>query len=131
MAGTKNELVKVEPIEAELVESLPPEASLPTGLSPVEAEVKRLVDLRVAEILAGRECFQPYLQSRRLYQELRKLQSVPERRVWAVHYERHGCTHCRTNERPHGSCGMCRLCYPKISGQKRAIEKELSKEGER
>ena len=97
----------------------------------MEAEVNRLVDLRVAEILAGRDRFQPYFQSRRLYQELRKLQSVPERRAWAVHYERHGCTHCDTKERPHGSCGMCRRCYPKIDGQKRAIEKELGKERER
>ncbi len=52
---------------------------------------------------------------------------APDRRFWALHYERHRCTHCRTKKRPHCSCGMCTQCYPKIFGQKRAIEKELSK----
>jgi hypothetical protein len=129
MAPKKNQLVKVEPVEAELVESLPPEARLPTSLPTTPAEFDRLLEQKLAELLARRDdtAFQPYLQSRRLYQELRKLQSVPERRVWSVHYERHSCTHCRTRVRPHSACGLCTLCYPKIFGQKRAIEKELSK----
>ena len=133
MAGTKNELVPVEPVEAELVESLPSEVRLPASLPTTPAELDRRMEQKFAELLARRDdtAFQPYLQSRRLYQELRKLQSVPERRVWAIQYERHSCTHCRTRERPHRACGLCTLCYPKIFGQKRAIEKELSKGGER
>ncbi len=129
MAPKKNKLVKVERVKAELVEILPPEARPLTRMPTTAAEFDRLLEQKFAELLARRNdtAFQPYLQSRRLYQELRKLQTVPERRAWAVHYERHSCTHCRTQARPHGACGLCTLCYPKILGQKRAIEKELSK----
>ena len=131
MAGTKNELVKVEPVEAELVESLPPEASLPTGLPPMEAELNRRVDIRVAEIIAHRDDFQPYFQSRRVAQELKRIQSVPEQRSWALVYEQWGCTHCKTKERPHSSCGMCGPCKTKWVYRKKAAERELSGEKER
>ncbi len=133
MAPRKNQLAKVERVEAELVEPLPPEVRLPASLPTTPAEFDRMMEQKFAELLARRDdtAFRPYLQSRRLYQELRKLQTVPERRVWAVQYERHSCTHCRTRVRPHRACGLCTLCYPKISGQKRAIEKELGKEGGR
>ena len=133
MAGTKDQLVKVEPVEAELVESLPPAVSLPASLPTTPAEFDRLMEQKFAELLARRDdtAFQPYLQRRAMYLELRKLQTVPEQRAWAVVYERHSCTHCRTRERPHSACGLCTLCYPKISGQKRAIEKELGKERDR
>jgi hypothetical protein len=128
MAQRKDQLVKVEAVEI-----LPPEARLPASLPTTPAEFDRMMERKFAELLARRDdtAFQPYLQRRCVYQELRKLQSVPERRVWAVVYERHSCTHCRTKERPHSACGLCTRCYPKIFGQKRAIEKELSKGGER
>ena len=128
MAPKKNQLVKVEPVEI-----LPPEVRLPARLPTTAAEFDRMMEQKFAEMLARRDdtAFQPYLQGRRLYQELRKLQTVPERRAWAVQYERHSCTHCRTQVRPHRACGLCTLCYPKIFGQKRAIEKELGKERER
>ena len=73
MAGTKNELVKVEPIEAELVESLPPAVRLPASLPTTAAEMDRRMEQKFAELLARRDdtAFQPYLQSRLLYQVLR------------------------------------------------------------
>ncbi len=131
MASKREQLAKVEPVEAELVESLPPEASLPTGLSLMEAEVDRRVDIRVAEIMAHRDDFQSYFQSRRVAQELKRLQSVPEQRAWALTYERWGCTHCKTKERPHSSCGMCGPCKIKWVYRKKAAERELSGEKER
>ena len=130
MARRKNQLVKVEPVEAELVESLPPELSLPTGLSLMEAEVDRRVDIRVAKIMAHRDDFQPYFQSRRVAQELKKLQSVPEQRSWALVYEQWGCTHCRSKKRPHSSCGMCGPCKTTWLYRKKAAERELSGEKE-
>ena len=133
MSEEKDKVVRIERVEVELVESLPLEASLPAGLPTTPAEFDRLMEQKFAEMLARRDDgkMQPYFQSRRVYQELKRMQSVPEQRAWAVHYERYGCTHCRSNERPHSACGMCARCYPKIFGQKRGIEKELSKEGER
>ena len=133
MARRKDQLVRLEPVEAELVESLPPEASLPASLPTTPAELDHRMEQKLAEMLARRDdtAFQPYLGRRAVYREIKRLQSVSEQRAWAVVYERHSCTHCRTRVRPHSACGLCTLCYPKISGQKRAIEKELAKEGER
>ena len=124
MAPRKNQLVKVEPVEV-----LPPEARLPARLPTTPVEFDRMMERKFAELLARRDdgIIQPYFQNRRVYQALKRLQSVPEQRAWAVHYERYSCTHCWTNERPHRACGMCTRCYPKIFGQKRAIEKERSK----
>ncbi len=130
MTDKKNQLVKVERVEPELVESLPPELSLPAGLSPMEAEVNRLVDIRVAEALARRDDWQPYFQSRRVAQELRRIQSVPEQRLWSLVYERWGCTHCDTKERPHASCGMCGPCRIKIGCRREAMRREQSGEKE-
>lgn len=122
MSEEQNKIVKIERVEI-----LPPEPTHP------EAAFDALVQQKVAEALARREdaTFQPYFQSRRVAHEIRKMQSVPEQRAWAVHYERYGCTHCGTTKRPHGACGMCSSCYAKISKQKREIEKELSPGGER
>ncbi len=133
MAPTKNQLVQVEPVkvvEAELVESLPPELSLPAGLPPMEAEINRLVDLRVAKIIARRDDFQPYFQSRRVAQELKRIQSVPEQRLWSIYYERWGCTHCDKKTRPHSSCGMCGPCRFKIGYRRKEIQREQSGEKE-
>ena len=130
MPDKKNKLAKVEPVEAELVESLPPELSLPTSLPLMEAELNRRVDIRVAEILARRDDFQPYFQSRRVAQELKRIQSVPEQRSWALVYEQWGCTHCKTKKRPHSSCGMCGPCKIKWVYRKKAAERELSGEKE-
>ncbi len=122
MSEEKDKVVRIERVEI-----LPPEPTHPA------TTFDALVQQKVAEALARREdaTFQPYFQSRRVAQEIRKMQSVPEQRAWAVHYERYSCTHCRTTKRPHGSCGMCSSCYAKISNQKREIEKELSTGGER
>jgi hypothetical protein len=133
MASKREQLVKVEPvepIEAELVDSLPPEASLPTGLPTTAAELNRLVDLRVAEALARRDDWQPYFQSRRVAQELKRIQSVPEQRLWSLVYERWGCTHCDTKERPHASCGMCGRCRVKIGCRRETMRREQSGEKE-
>ena len=131
MSEEKDKVVRIERVEVELVEALPSEASLPTGLSPMEAELNRRVDIRVAEILARRDDFQPYFQSRRVAQELKRIQSVPEQRSWALVYEQWGCTHCKTKKRPHSSCGMCGPCKIKWVYRKKAAERELSGEKER
>ena len=62
MTDKKNQLVKVDRVEAELVESLPAEASLPAGLPTTEAELNRYVELKVAQAFAHREdaIWQPY-----------------------------------------------------------------------
>ncbi len=96
----------------------------------MEAEVNRLVDIRVAEVLASRDDTQPYFQTRRVAQELKRLQSVPEQRIWSLLFERWGCTHCDTKVRPHAGCGQCGRCRAKIAYRKKVIEREQSGEKE-
>ena len=134
MARRKNQLVKVkrvEPVEAELVESLPLEASLPAGLPTTAAEMDRRMERKFAEMLARRDdgFMQPFFQSRRVYQELKRLQSVPEQRKWAVYFSRYGCLFCKSKKRPHSSCGMCHPCKLRVAQRLGAIVKELSKGG--
>ena len=130
MTDKENQLVKVERAEVELVDPLPPEARLPVGLAHMEAEIQRLAEIKIAEIMAGRDDFQSYFQTRRVAHALKRIQSVPEQRAWSLVYERHGCTHCRTKVRPHASCGMCGPCKTKWLYRKKAAERELSGEKE-
>ncbi len=126
MSEEKDKLVKVEPVEAELVESLPPQLSLPAGLSHMEAELNRYVELKVAQAFAHREdaIFRPYYESRRVAQEWKKLQSVKEQQKWPILYERFGCDSCGTRDRPHGALGKCHPCYLRTFQRLQAIMSE-------
>ena len=126
MTDRKNQLAKVEPVEVELVESLPPEASLPTGLPTTEAELNRYVQLKVAQAFAHREdaIWQPYYQSRRVAQEWKKLQSVREQQKWPIYYEQWGCDSCGTMDRPHAALGKCHPCYLRTLQRLDAITSE-------
>ena len=126
MTDKKNQLVKVERVEVELVESLPPEASLPAGLPTTEAELNRYVELKVAQAFAHREdaIWQPYYQSRRVAQEWKKLQSVREQQKWPIYYEQWGCDGCGTMDRPHAALGRCHPCYLRTSQRLQAITSE-------
>ena len=128
MASKKEQLIRASKVE--VVEVLPPELNLHAGLSSMKAEIDRLVDIRVAEVLASRDELQPYFQNRRVAQELKKLQSVPEQRSWSLVYETYGCSHCDTKERPHAGCGMCKPCYNKWAWRKKAAKRQLSGEKE-
>ena len=127
MASKKEQLVKAEKVE--VVEVLPPDVQLGV-VSIEEARIKAIAQRQVAEVLASRDDFQPYFQSRRVAQELKKLQSVPGQRSWSLVYEHWGCTHCRTKKHPHAGCGMCGLCKTKWLYRKKAAERELSGEKE-
>ncbi len=126
MPDKKNQLAKVERVEVELVESLLPEASLPTGLPTTEAELNRYVELKVAQAFAHREdaIWQPYYQSRRVAQEWKRLQSVREQQKWPIYYEQWGCDSCGTMDRPHAALGRCLPCYLRTSQRLQAITSE-------
>ena len=128
MARKSNQLVRAKKVE--VVEVLPPEVQLGV-VSIEEARIKDIAQRQVAEVLASRDDFQPYFQTRRVAQELKKLQSVPQQRSWSLVYEHWGCTHCRTKKRPHAGCGMCGPCRTKWLYRKKVAERELSGEKER
>ncbi len=125
MARKKNQLVRVSRVEV-----LPPEVrsvSPPRG----EGKLQQYIQHHVAELLARREdgIFQPFFQSRRIYQELKKLQSVPEQRKWSMYFSRYGCLVCKTKKRPHSSCGMCMRCKMLVVQRLNAVVKESSNGG--
>lgn len=105
------------------VEVLPPPARTLTD----EAMLQKLIGQKVAEMLTNRDelLFEPFFRSRQLAYEIRRLQTVPERKKWSVYYERHGCLHCHESRRRYGGCGMCCNCYPSVSKDLRAIERDL------
>ena len=127
MARKINQLVRAKKVE--VVEVLPPEIQLGV-VSIEEARIKDIAQRQVAEILASRDDFQPYFQDRRVAQELKKLQSVPQQRSWSLVYEQYGCTHCNTKKRTHAGCGMCRPCKTKWLYRKKAAARQLSGEKE-
>ena len=96
-------------ITAELIPS--PATMLRTTVN--EAELNRLVQVKVAEIMAEREAivFEPFFRSRKIAYELKRLQTVPEQRKWSVWFERYGCLICETRKRIHVGNGMCTQCY--------------------
>jgi hypothetical protein len=93
------------------VELLPPVGTI-QGSSPEES-LNRLVQEKVAEILADRDnfIFEPFFRSRQIAYELKRLQTMPERRKWNLFFERHGCLVCVTRERIHVANGMRARCY--------------------
>ncbi len=94
------------------IELIPsPSTILRTGIN--EAELNRLVQQKVAEIMANRDAveFEPFFRSRQIAYELKRLQTVPEQQKWSVWFERFGCLICETTERIHVGNGMCTKCY--------------------
>jgi hypothetical protein len=98
-----------ETVEVELLPSV--DSILRRGID--ERTLDGLVQHKVAEIMADRDCvvFEPFFRSRRIADELRRLQTMPERRKWSVYYERYGCLICETQKRMHVGNGMCARCY--------------------
>jgi hypothetical protein len=94
------------------VELLSPIGSI-RGSTPDEETLNRLVQEKVAEIFADRDnfIFEPFFRSRQIAYELRRLQTMPERRKWNLFFARHGCLICVTSERIHVANGMCARCY--------------------
>jgi hypothetical protein len=94
------------------VELLPSrDGILRTGID--EKNLTLLVKEKVAEIMADRDAiiFEPFFRSRQIAYELKRLQTMPERRKWSVYFGRYGCLICETRARVHVGNGMCNSCY--------------------
>jgi hypothetical protein len=87
-----------------------------TRRAPVQrAELERLVEKKVAEIMAERDAliFEPFFRSGQVAYELKRLQTVPEQEKFSVSYERYGCMICETHATPHAGNGLCQHCRGK------------------
>jgi hypothetical protein len=112
MSKKKNEIQTIR------VEVMPPENPNSPRLGPDDAKklLKELVQRQVAEIMAQRDefLFQPFFQQKKVADEIKRLQTVPERNKWNRYYHRWGCLACRTRKVPHCSLGMCAGCHGRI-----------------
>jgi len=97
------------------VEVMPPENPNAPHLGPVDAKkmLKELVERQVAEIMSQRDefVFQPFFPNQKVSNEIRRLQTMPERNKWGRYYDCWGCLRCGTRKVPHTSLGMCQACY--------------------
>ncbi|HEV2616450.1 MAG TPA: hypothetical protein VGU63_07565 [Candidatus Acidoferrales bacterium] len=111
-----------------IAELLPPEPrSTKTDMEALE----RLVAEKVHEILQERDdlLMQPFFSPRKVSQELRRLQTVPERRKWAYYFAKYGCLVCGEKSGVYVSCGMCKSCLGLTKNRLQAILAEQMREG--
>jgi hypothetical protein len=84
-----------------------------------------------AEAMVRRDdlIFQPFFASRKVFDAIRRLQTVPEQRAWSDVFKKHGCIACGRKDVRHNSCGCCSACYTRILTWKteaiRGIEEHL------
>jgi len=96
-----------------------------------QAEVlELLVQQKVAQVLADRDelIFEPWFRTRQVAHEIRRLQAVPERKKWALYFERHGCLVCESRDRSHSSKGLCQPCHARVFIRLKTILSELMNE---
>jgi hypothetical protein len=110
---------------------------VPEVLRPAEMEQRHgqsnmemldaLVQKRVAEMLAARDdfVFEPFFRTRQVAYEIRRLQTVPERKKWGIFFERHGCLSCHKQDQPHASNGLCNACHSQVFQVLKQIVSEL------
>jgi hypothetical protein len=101
----------IQTVQAEIV----PLADQEVPRNPVEL-LQSLVAHEVAALLKSREdfLFQPFLNSKRVSYEIRRLQTVPERNAWIHVFAEHGCLSCERKDVVYGSCGFCARCHARI-----------------
>lgn len=109
-----------------------------------EQLLKEMVEREVAELLFNREAmlFEPFFRSKKIADEIRRLQTVPEWQKWGRYFDKWGCLICEQIQRYltdllarddirqavvdtiealkkstvlHGADGMCPRCYERTS----------------
>jgi hypothetical protein len=92
--------------------------------------LEQLVQQKVVEILAARDefVFEPWFRTRQVSYEIRRLQTVPERKKWSLYFERYGCLSCHKQDHSHASSGLCTPCHGRIFKQLKEIVAELMNE---
>lgn len=101
----------------------------PVQSAPIDARkmLEEMVKQKVAEIMAEREdfVFQPFFNQKKVSEEIRRLQTVPEQRAWSRVFEKRGCIVCRRKDARHCSCACCDTCYYQILRWKRDAIREI------
>jgi hypothetical protein len=86
-----------------------------TPIEKAEAMLDRIVQRKVAELMASdSSILQPFMQTRRVTNEIRKNQNVIETLKWGYYLEDWGCLVCGRKNAGHTSLGMCPRCYTRV-----------------
>jgi len=100
--------------------------------SPADAAelIKKLVEKQVAEILANRDefLFRPFFDSKKISDEIVRLQTVPAHGAWARVFQKHGCILCGRKDVVHAGCGCCARHISLIRRWKKEAVRELERE---
>lgn len=111
-------------------------AQLALGGKQVCQEIKRQIQMRKRELAqagpsANSGSLETWFRPKKISDEVRRLQTVVERRKWSAYFERYGCLRCRKTNRPHSGNGLCASCRLGIHTRLKAILKELEEESGR
>jgi hypothetical protein len=106
----------------------------PEALATINADqqlrqlIAKAVDERVSAVtVASDDSLEPFFQPKSVTAEMRRRQSVLQQQKWHYYFEDWGCLICATTAEPHGSLGMCRNCYGRISERlKRTLAKRAA-----
>jgi hypothetical protein len=100
-----------------------PEVLGPIDSAPnVRAQLEAFIEHKMAEMMGGDAgVFEPFFQPKKIADEIRKLQTVPQQRKWHDYFEEWGCLICEKKNRPHTSNGMCNACRRRTAGRLQAI----------
>jgi hypothetical protein len=104
----------------------------PVQSAPIDARkmIEEIVKQKVAEIMIQRDdlLFQPFFLAKKVSDQIKRLQSVPEQRAWSSVFEKHGCIVCERKDVAYCSCGCCQRCYERIRMRKMAAIREADAE---
>lgn len=107
------------------VEVVPAEDQDDPRIGPADAKemLKKLVERQVAEIMTQRDefLFQPFFHAKKVSDQIRRLQTMPEQQKWSRYFERYGCLICSTREATHSSTGMCVNCHSRTASRLKTV----------
>ena len=110
--------------EAALARILKPEL-VSADKQPSLELVQQLVQQQVAEALVQRDglLWEPWFRQRAVADEIRKLQTVQERKFWPIFFSVYGCFVCKTKDRMHAGNGCCTSCRSNRDRQVRRVHR--------
>ena len=91
-----------------------------TPIEEAEAMLDLIVQRKVAEAMAtDSSILQPFMQTRRVTNEIRKNQNVIETLKWGYYLQDWGCLVCGRKDAGHASLGMCPGCHTRVVSRMR------------
>jgi hypothetical protein len=92
---------------------------IPTApIDAAEAMLEKIVQRKVAEMMAtDSSILQPFMQTRRITNEIRKNQNVIETLKWGYYVQDWGCLVCGRKDAGHHSLGMCGQCHGRVASR--------------